>query len=529
MVLLPLNSNPNYLADRLLEALQSSQNELGLDALKHLEKTASTILAFVRSNINFHASIHSLPAEVLGMIFQHALPSRGDGMPFTGYEDPGLMEELRARVALTHVCRRWRRVALDMASLWTIIDEFSSASTTEFLARSGEMPIQVCIRNFLGRSVGGSLRPHESRVRDLYLNIAKGHRSVIPSSFPELPFDPVHLERLSIVTDARPFDESRPNIDLEVSPVLFGQPTPRLTKLILRNMCWLPVISCETLTHLHISQGTPISLDTLLMFIGRCTALERLVLVDIYIANSTAVPLDHAVSLPHLRTLVLGINQSHLSMRRLIQYLVLPPTVTVRVTGVYAFRALSDLRPFPKLPFTETFDTLSVDHAFGRLVVRAFGPSSALLLDFKDYPLSSADQAVDFMKAVIPFENIADVRYRAHVLHARRAVHLLGDMPMPALKRFAYVDTNEGSAIPDAWADRREAYMTAISQALARAPRLAELELWLVFHYRGKTEEMPDLADAVKAQVEDVVVRSCACEPPLRIPAVDADRHIYEW
>ena len=514
-----------------------------------MEETASTILAFVRSNINIHASIHTLPVEVLGIIFQQTLPRHGDGLPFNGYEDPLLALELRSRVTLTHVCRRWRRVALDMASFWTVIDEASSASTSAFLARCRELPLQVCIRNLLSRSAGDTLIPYGDRIRDLYLSIPKGCRSTIPSSIPEFPFDAVNLERLSIVTDARPFDESRPNISLDLSPTLFSKPTPRLKQLVLRSMCWLPDLSFESLTHLHINQGTPISLVTILTFLGRCPALETLVLVDIYIANATAVPLDHAVSLPRLRSFVLGINQSHLSMRRLIQYILLPPTVTVRVSGVYAFRALSELRPFPKLAFTETFDTLSVDHSFGRLVIRAAGPSSGLLLDFNDYPLSSCEQAIELIKAIIPFDAIVDLRYRAHVLHARRAVHLLADLPMPVLKTFCYVDANDATAVPDAWADRRAAYMTAISEALARAPQLSDLRLWsvdsdfasqltmpscaslkkLVFHYKGKPDAAPDV-EVLRGQVADASLCSCSeCEPPLKIPEVDFVHHRYEW
>lgn len=482
------------------------------------------------------------------MIFQQTLPSQGNGLPFNGYEVPQLGMELSSRVTLTHVCRRWRRVALDMASLWTVIDEFSSASSSVLLARSRQMPVQVYIKNMLSRSTGNALVAHGHRIRDLYLSIPKEHRSAIPSSVPEFPFDAMNLERLSITTDARPFDESRPIVNLDLSPALFGQPTPRLRMLVLRNMCWLPDISYGNLTHLHITQGTPVSLVTVLTFLGRCTALEELILVDIYIASSAAVPLDHAVTLPRLRTLVLGINQSHLSMRRLIQYLILPPTATVRVTGVYAFRALSDLRPFPHLPFTETFDTLSVDHSFGHLVVRASGPSSALFLDFKDYPLSSSEQAIYLMQSIIPFGNILDIRYRAHVHHARRAVHLLGDSHMPSLKKFCYIDTHDASTIPDAWADRREAYMNAISQALERAPQLSNLELWsvdddfpsrltlsdcaslkeLVFHYTGKPEVVPDMT-TTRERVANARLCSCTCELPLRIPSADFVDHPYEW
>ncbi|KAI0697306.1 hypothetical protein C8T65DRAFT_743229 [Cerioporus squamosus] len=543
-------NHPVYLAERLLDALRNSHTRLDLDVLKHLEETASAILAITRSGITSYAPINVLPAEVLGIVFQHFLPSEGRGFRFNGYDVPRMADELRSRIVLTHVCRRWRHVALNMASLWTLIDEFSHDSSSAFLARSGDMPLQVYVKQTLCHDAGQTLIPYGPRIRDLHLNIPKERRSIIPSTTSVLPFDAQKLERLCIVTEARPFDESRPNIDLDMSPVLFPGPTPRLKMLILRAMCWLPAIPYNNLTHLHITQGTPVSLITILGFLGRCTALEELILVDIYIGSATAVPLDHAVSLPHLRMLVLGINQSHLSMRRLLQYLLLPSTVTLRVNGVYAFRALSDLRPFPKLPFTAGLDTLSIDHTRGRLLVRASGPSSALLLDFKEYPIASHDLAIHLMKSIIPFDNIVDLRYWSHTLHARLAVHLLADAHMPSLAKFSFVDGGADVPIPvEPLAGKREEYVHAISCALDRSPNLQELQLWsgdaelpsrlalrasapslrtLVFHYRGKADAVS--IDVLRQQAEDARMCSCTqCEPPMKLPRVDPVHHIYEW
>ncbi|RPD56430.1 hypothetical protein L227DRAFT_553667 [Lentinus tigrinus ALCF2SS1-6] len=538
------------MAERLLCALRDSRTRLGLDVLKHLEETATATLALARSGINTYASINTLPAEVLGIIFQNALPSGGRGFPFNGYEDPRMGEEVRSRTVLAHVCQRWRHIALDMASFWTVIDEFSHDSSSAFLARSGDMPLQVYVKQTLCRDAGHALVPHGPRIRDLHLSIPKERRSVIPSTTTLFPFDPKNLERLCIVTEAMPFDDSRPNIHIDMPPVLFPGPTPHLKMLILRSMCWLPGIPYSNLTHLHMTRGTPISLITLLTFLGHCTALEELVLVDIFIASATAVPLDHAITLPRLRMLVLGINQSHLSMRRLLQYLSLPSTVTLRVNGAYAFRALSDLRPFPELPFTASFDTLSIDHASRHLVVRASGPSSALLLDFKEYPTASHDHAIYLMESIIPFDNIVDLRYRSHTVHAQLAVHLLADAHMPSLRKFSFVDAGDVAVVPEPMLERREAYVHAISRALERSPNLAELQLWsadaafplrlglrtsapslrtLVFYCSGTTDEVLDM-DAFHQQAQEAKVYSFSqCEAPLTIAGVDPVHHIYEW
>ncbi|TFK93208.1 hypothetical protein K466DRAFT_145245 [Polyporus arcularius HHB13444] len=541
-------TNPESLSERLLHALQQYYARLDLDDLKHIEGTVAVILAITRRGINSYTSINALPAEVLGMIFHRCLPSEGTDIRVSGYKEPRVTEQLHSRIVLTHVCRRWRDLALEMRSFWTVIDESSRDCSSAFLARSEGMPLQVYIKLTSSRHAGQMLVPYGEGIRDLHVRI----HSSTSSTAPQFPFDASNLERLCIVTNHPPRIYSRPDIDIDMSPVLFPGPTHRLKMLILRDMCWLPVLPHTNLTHLHFAQGGMISLVALLAFLGRCTALEELILVDIHIRVRSVVPLNHMVSLPHLRMLVLRMNRLQISMQYLLQQLSLPSAVTLRINGTDTFRALSGLSPFPKLSFTSGIDTLSIDEGFGSFVVRASGPSCALLLDFPDYYMEATyHDAMRLMASLIPFDSIVDLRYRSHILHARLAMHLLAGAHMPSLRKLYFVDTpavlRSGAVVAEA---DHDAYVDAICWALSRSPNLQELQLWsadpefpsrlelpfsapsvrtLVFHRSGRSDAVFNL-DTLRDQAPDARMCSCLeCEPPMAIPGADPVHHIYEW
>ncbi|KAI0351560.1 hypothetical protein OH77DRAFT_1506502 [Trametes cingulata] len=397
--------------------------------LQNLEHTLATTLSLVRSTINNHRPVHKLPAEVLAIIFDYTLPSINGGFRHSGAKESDMREERRTRVTISHVCRRWRAVALETASFWTLVDASQPRSwPLACLERSGDMPLHVFLRYPLDSLTDLPLTSHGGRIRDLFLEFPRDRRALVPTELPAfIPAVP-NLECLAIATRCQTFEEGRPMVDLDLSPPLFPEPPLRLRMLILKNLCWYPSIPYEQLTHLHISQGTPVDLHALLTLLRRCTALEKLVLADIYLANSRNIPDDDVAELPRLRLLTLGINQSRLSMRRLLRTLILPPTVTVRISGSEAARALGDLSPFPVLPFTATFDALSVDRSAEGLVIQAAGPSSGLLLDFgKGYASMLVSVLQHVLPSLVPFDNIKRLNIRGDRWDL--ALQLLSDMP----------------------------------------------------------------------------------------------------
>ena len=430
--------------------------------LKDLNGTVTLLLAFVRHQMNAHAPIHALPTELLQLVFFHTLAPPNAFLPFDARgAKADVRAEARRTLALTHVCRRWRHVALDTGALWTRINagldthapgmpagsvpnsnSDSADCAAAFLARSKAASLHVHAPFPASPFLRTALAPHAARIRSLALTLPAEERSTIPLapasasgeiSALALPFALPNLESLALTTECDPFDDRRPLLDLHAPCTLFspsplsaststspteGTPddgdendeweddggTPRLRRLLLRNMCWVPRAPLSALTHLFLTEGTSVPLPSLLSFLARCAALEVLVLADVYVDVAGAhTPLppaspEHRVVLPRLRRCTLGISGALLNMRRVLAHVVFPADATVRVIGSRAFHALSHLTPFPDLPFARALDTLSVDFAphshsscsgpsavggrnvGGGIVIRASGPAPPLPL-----------------------------------------------------------------------------------------------------------------------------------------------------
>ncbi|KAK6972120.1 F-box domain-containing protein [Favolaschia claudopus] len=97
----------------------------------------------------------SLPNEIISLIFVHALPTHPNWPTFAGPGSPTL---------LTHICSKWRQIALSTPQLWAIIgpDHTSSASdnvammhrqcvlTETWISRSCSCPLSIQIVNANG-------------------------------------------------------------------------------------------------------------------------------------------------------------------------------------------------------------------------------------------------------------------------------------------------------------------------------------------------------------------------------------------
>ncbi|RDX52482.1 hypothetical protein OH76DRAFT_1480597 [Lentinus brumalis] len=97
------------------------------------------VLLAVRGRMNQLSSIDRFPPEVLAAIFDFVrLPKWHEDT------DRELPPDHRSLVAITHVCRRWRTVALDCSSLWTGIVAYSSSAQT-FSERSHGAPVDMSV------------------------------------------------------------------------------------------------------------------------------------------------------------------------------------------------------------------------------------------------------------------------------------------------------------------------------------------------------------------------------------------------
>ncbi|KAI0672635.1 hypothetical protein C8Q78DRAFT_668923 [Trametes maxima] len=549
---------PHVLSLNLLESLHAQVDEYGLDALREIEHKVATSLSVVRCSINNRKPVHQLPPELLAIIFLHALPSHNGGFRESGFNTPEMRNERFARLAIIQVCRRWRAVAHDMASFWTTVDASSGPWALECLEHAGSiMPLHVAFQYPLDKTTEVPLPAHSQQIRDLFLEVPRQHCGLVPTELPAFVPDAPNLETLSIATRCKTFEDGRPTVDLAKPPQFFPHPPPRLRTLILKNQCWFPEVPYERLTHLHIAQGTPVDFSSLLGLLGRCTALQQLVLVDVYLANTRAVPDDRAVALPRLRTLTLGISQSRMSMRFLLRLLLLPPTVVLRIAGPEAVRALGNLHPFPHLPFTTAFDRLYVERSPAGLTIEAAGPPSAsasaaagpaLLLDFGAPHTQPTQPVAALLPSLLPIANIKRLTVRG----TRCDLAMAALPPLPALAHATLIEDSDPDASDSA---TPMALNDALNAGTERFPHLAALEMWSLRRLPsclprlpfvlpklkkvtfchvapGSVEGPPPGAEFLRDSIPDVVFRTVSHArdmPPKGFPGVRPPGHVYDW
>ena len=104
------------------------------------EGTRQLQLALTRAK-TLHSPSNKLPDEVLELIFELGRPQYDDFLPCWPSD-----RMLRECLSFTHICRRWRRVALGLPLLWSTIDlchDRSLLAARAFLERSGDRPLTV--------------------------------------------------------------------------------------------------------------------------------------------------------------------------------------------------------------------------------------------------------------------------------------------------------------------------------------------------------------------------------------------------
>ncbi|KAJ7772169.1 hypothetical protein B0H16DRAFT_1714381 [Mycena metata] len=142
----------------------------------HLENTISTLkvernLAQKRLD-SYHYPVLSLPNEVTSEVFMHFLPDYPLRPPLTGIHSP---------TVLTHVCRRWREIAVGTPGLWSVISLTSSVIPFElqveifdlWLSRSRSCPLSIDIV-YYGPEVSVAIVrvfQEASRLEDLELDV----------------------------------------------------------------------------------------------------------------------------------------------------------------------------------------------------------------------------------------------------------------------------------------------------------------------------------------------------------------------
>jgi len=297
-----------------------------LSAIDEELDAARRLAHSLRSLRNTLSSISVFPAELLSLIFH-----------FCAREDPPWPGRQRYYwFAVTHVCQRWRQVALNDSSLWARLTGYSPSVKwiSEVLVRARHAPLNI---DFYGAPRPGVLskfpshisHTRELRLRSLFMRHPHGVQKICASEAPILE----HFELDS--SDVYPATFLPPG-----GTKLFDGWAPNLRTLILSQVSipWLLIPFCQ-LTRLEItlrwiSPAEPSSSDDLdlihlLDLIINNPGLEVLILEFCLPTMHSQVPERRTVHLPRLSRLCLIGSTSRVA--NLFKRLTLPSSATLRL------------------------------------------------------------------------------------------------------------------------------------------------------------------------------------------------------
>lgn len=338
----------------------------------------SAVLLQLRSRINALSPLDRLPPEVLLNIFELFVhPSCNDSVLHLN-SDERISTPVRTRqlLTITHVCRRWREVSLNTATLWTRADDFKPAQLDAFLERSRDAAISLHLQAERAGTLTRFLAKCGHRLKHLDITLHTDSLSRVPTL---QAFRAPNLQSLTLVSQE----------DLDVDP---GDPEPVLfcdRVSSLRALAVDPAYICipsnefPHLTHLYLAKVSSrfLSRDVLsilLQLLSNTPALQYLHIEGLSRKASSTVAARTA-SLRSLRGLTCGTSdlQSALCLLNIID---IPADVAIRLDRLECFAPdhVSLAQPLPCQALLASFTRLEVATEGEELHLVADGARSGL-------------------------------------------------------------------------------------------------------------------------------------------------------
>ncbi|KAL1741237.1 hypothetical protein HDZ31DRAFT_67123 [Schizophyllum fasciatum] len=273
------------------------------DELQHIEESIDSVMTAIAFARNSRVAVNKLPAEVLERVFLFSQPPSADFMP------PWPHWDSLDWVGPSHVCTRWRAIAVAFPPLWTTLDLCRGRDPQlgrTFLSRSGNMPLTV----FFSTNTFGSNNPDVQVLEDVLslhaarltsLHVACGTSKDVKAfcrHFDHGP--PPNMLSLSVCARELIYGSSWND------PVLFGGRLGSVRRLAVVNCPIWEHNDIRDLTHLAVYDRYVDYGDNRQAFLGLLINSPRLavLLVHTY-AHLWAPQSQPFISLPHLQSLIL--------------------------------------------------------------------------------------------------------------------------------------------------------------------------------------------------------------------------------
>ncbi|KAH9918352.1 uncharacterized protein BXZ73DRAFT_105233 [Epithele typhae] len=274
---------------------------------------SKTLCSEIFRVVNSRSPTERLPNEVLVHIFLFATEDTRQARSLDS--DPEDRVPVDTLISLTHVCQRWRQVAIGFPLLWTHTDLHDRAQFATFEQRSRGLPLSLRInRDDIFRTTRDGRLEDDKRVDDgsamgkLIASVANrlGTLDIIPmledGRSPRWLREKMCLPRLEALL-LHFIQEPRPHWPF------FGEETSNLKALAMNGSGdWVPNNQFVHLTHLSISWDYEDDDTTLYQLLSRTPNLEFLELDNIGTCGGTP---ERPASLQKLRSVTFLASNGH--------------------------------------------------------------------------------------------------------------------------------------------------------------------------------------------------------------------------
>ncbi len=401
------------------------------ELLRQLHRSLTSIYDLkgtVCEQINSRARVNRLPNELLMEVFKHALHEADPTICLNVSESARV--ETRPLLWLTHVCRRWRSIALAHPLLWRRIDTHNAAQLHGFaLHRSYPGPVSLFVNVHLPNVSESDDRTtlrfvllctHRLRRLDAAYGL-KYYNAYLHFRLLHLPCP--NLECLTVTNYL-------PTVVLqgEVTPIvvsrksLFQGGLSRLRAFAISPIAdWLPANPLPALTHLFLffRWRNDLRMSHILSFLAGSPLLEMVHLSQFALLPEEQ-PNEH-IPLPHLKHILFSKKSLLPSALALLRRLVIPSSARTYV-GCFNVHSQTDGSILPVLPSTSGADHLTIVTKDTSLQLIASGraSNSCFWLSAHESANSHGDVFATWfthLPAMFPLSNLTSLQLRLDIGH----------------------------------------------------------------------------------------------------------------